>query len=80
MALLDRSSHTIVKSPHEEKNKAAIVIERRIYERFGENGGHMGLLQYYGPYESGIRLEYACNNTLRSFVANGKFPLDIESL
>ncbi|KAI9763230.1 MAG: hypothetical protein M1839_006574 [Geoglossum umbratile] len=80
MALLDRSSHTVVKSPHEEKNEAAIVIERRIYERLGENGGHMGLLQYYGPYESGIRLEYACNNTLRSFVANGKFPLDIESL
>ncbi|KAI9767789.1 MAG: hypothetical protein M1840_005470 [Geoglossum simile] len=80
MALLDRSSHTVVKSPHEEKNEAAIDVERRIYERFSENGGHEGLLYYYGPYESGIRLEFACNNTLRSFIAKGNFPFGIESL
>jgi serine/threonine protein kinase len=28
----------------------------------------------------GIRLEFACNNTLRSFIAKENFPLDIESL
>ena len=68
MVCLDESSETIVKSPHGEENQDAIAIERRIYERFSKHGGHGGLLCYHGPYESGIRLEYACNNNLRSFL------------
>lgn len=78
MICLDKPSQTIVKSPHGEENKDDIAIEKRIYERFSEHGGHEGLLHYHGPYESGIRLEFACNGNLRSFLKKRAKDIDIE--
>lgn len=65
---LDEASQTIIKTPHDENNRDALVVEERIYQRLKEHGAHRGLLQYHGPYDSGIRLEYACNHTLGSFL------------
>jgi serine/threonine protein kinase len=78
MICLDEPSQTIVKSPYGEENKDDIAIEKRIYERFSEHSGHDGLLHYYGPYESGIRLEFACNGNLRSFLKKRAKDIDIE--
>jgi serine/threonine protein kinase len=80
MVCLDESSQTVVKSPHGEEDEEAIAIERRIYERISEHGGHKGLLRYHGCYESGIRLEYVCNNTLRSFIGKPTKDINIENL
>ncbi|KAF1918253.1 kinase-like domain-containing protein [Ampelomyces quisqualis] len=41
---------------------------KTIYERFDQRGGHPGLLRYYGPYDSGIRLELVPNWNLSSFL------------
>jgi serine/threonine protein kinase len=65
---LDDESQTVVKSPHDENNRDSLILESLIYERFKENGGHEGILQYYGIYESGIRLEYARNYNVLSFL------------
>ncbi|KAH8765639.1 hypothetical protein BGZ57DRAFT_535332 [Hyaloscypha finlandica] len=78
MICLDEPSRTIVKSPHGEENKDDLAIEKRIYERFSELGGHEGLLHYHGPYELGIRLEFACNGNLRSFLKRRAKDIDIE--
>ena len=72
MVCLERASQAVVKSPHEEANENLIAIEGRIYERFQHYGGHPGLLHYHGPYdESCIRLEYASQGDLHSFVNKG---------
>jgi serine/threonine protein kinase len=68
MVYLDLSSNTVVKYPHQEEDEPAIEIERQIYERFQQHGGHEGLLKYYGPFESGIRLEYASKNGIRQYI------------
>lgn len=73
---LDEATHTVVKIPHDETNRDSLMIEERIYQRLKEHGTHRGLLQYYGPYESGIRLEYACNQSLGSFICKNT---DIDS-
>ncbi len=78
MICLDEASQTVVKSPHEEENKYDIAIEKKIYERFSEHGGHEGVLNYHGSYESGIRLEFACNGNLRSFLKNRASDINIE--
>jgi hypothetical protein len=80
MVCLDASSQTVVKSPHGEEDEEAIAIERRIYERISKQGGHKGLLRYHGRYESGIRLEFVCNNTLRSFVGKPTKDINIKNL
>lgn len=54
--------------PHEEGNNCEMAIEKKIYEQVSKHGGHEGLLRYHGPYQSGIRLEYACNGSLRAFI------------
>lgn len=68
MVCLDAASNTVVKSAHGDDTKHSIEVERRIYERFQQNGRHSGLLRYYGPYESGIRLEYAPKWNLSNFL------------
>ena len=78
MICLDQASQTIIKSPHGEENLDDIAIERRIYERIREHGGHEGLLHYHGPYESGLRLEFASNSSLRSFVRKHASDIDLE--
>lgn len=78
MVYLDESSQTIVKAPHGDENKDDIAIEQRIYQRLSEHGGHEGLLHYYGPYESGIRLDFASVGDLRSFLEAGTMDIGIE--
>ncbi|KAF2281011.1 kinase-like protein [Westerdykella ornata] len=69
MVCLHKSSQTVVKSPHDEKNNDFITTEKKIYERVEHSGGHPGLLRYYGPYdEFCIRLEYAPHGQLHSFL------------
>jgi serine/threonine protein kinase len=67
----DSSTETVVKFPHLEEHKEHIRIEKAIYERFEEHGGHAGLLRYFGPYESGLRLEFASNYGLRKHIQDG---------
>lgn len=47
---------------------SSIAREQQIYERFAERGGHEGILQYCGTFDAGIRLEFAPNNNLRSYL------------
>lgn len=71
LVVLDRSSNTIIKTPIDKDNKPFILREQQIYERFTEKGGHKGILQYYGTFNSGIHLEYASNHHLRTVNSNG---------
>ena len=60
MVCLDAASQTVIKTPHDETHADSLQVERRIYERFQERGGHDGLLQYHKPFDKfSIRLEYA---------------------
>jgi len=68
MVYLDSSSNTVVKYPHQAEEEPAIEVERQIYERFRQHGGHEGLLKYYGTFGPGIRLEYASENGLRHYI------------
>ncbi|KAH9874627.1 hypothetical protein IAQ61_003817 [Plenodomus lingam] len=68
MVYLDSSSGTVVKYPHQVEEEPAIEVERQIYERIQQHGGHKGLLRLYGTVESGIRLEYASKNGLREYI------------
>ena len=70
MICLDSSSKTVVKSAHDTQAQTFIDVEKRIYERFRKHDGHPGILRYYGTYDStSIRLEYAPNHDLRSYLA-----------
>lgn len=67
MVGLDAVSQTVIKTPRDQTHADSLKIERRIYERFQEHGGHKGLLLYYGPFEEyGICLEYATKFNLCS--------------
>lgn len=66
LVVLDESTTTVIKTPLDQENAALILREQRIYERLAEKGGHRGLLNYYGTFEAGIRLEYAPNHHLRT--------------
>jgi serine/threonine protein kinase len=68
MVYLDSSSNTVVKYPHQVEEEPAVDVERRIYERFHQHGGHEGLLKFHGTFESGIQLEYASKNGLREYM------------
>ncbi|KAF2245247.1 kinase-like protein [Trematosphaeria pertusa] len=70
MAYLDETSETfktVIKFPH-EGDEPAMDIERQIYERFQQHGGHEGLLRYYGTFELGIRLGYTSERNLRQYL------------
>ncbi|KJZ73195.1 hypothetical protein HIM_07392 [Hirsutella minnesotensis 3608] len=69
LVVLDAASQTVIKTPFDEQFLPHLQREGHIYERFAAHGGHRGLLKYHGPYpENGIRLEYAPNHDLQSFV------------
>ena len=68
MVLLDRSTDTVIKTPHDEESSDAVTKEQQIYERFVQRDGHKGTLVYYGTFESGIRLEYAPHGNIRSYL------------
>jgi hypothetical protein len=52
--------------------KRFIDVERRVYERLGFDAQHDGVLKYYGSLDQGLVLEYACNDSLRNYVAHHK--------
>lgn len=68
LIVLDKDSNTVIKSPHDEECVRFITREQKIYERLVERGGHHGILRYDGTFGSGIRLEYASNHNLRSYL------------
>ncbi|KAM3425809.1 hypothetical protein NHJ13734_009913 [Beauveria thailandica] len=55
---------TAIKKPLDANGALHVDRERQIYERFALQGGHGGLLKYYGTVENGIRLEYAARHDL----------------
>ena len=71
LVVVDESSETIIKTPFDlnsEWCQKTISTEWRIYERLSEHGGHEGILAYHGTFESGIRLQYAPNYDLQSYI------------
>ncbi|KAF2249701.1 kinase-like protein [Trematosphaeria pertusa] len=68
MVCLDKASQTVIKTAHDQDTEDRIAVEKAIYERFKQRGGHHGLLKYYGQYDSGIRLEYAPKWNLSSYL------------
>ncbi|KAF1964433.1 kinase-like protein [Bimuria novae-zelandiae CBS 107.79] len=61
-------SSTIIKTPLHEDCSDLISRERTIYKQLDQQGGHKGILRYYRSVQSRIRLEYAPNGNLRSFI------------
>lgn len=75
--LLDRATQTAIKIPWDQddpQHTDGIEREERIYTRFTELGGHPGLLVYHGRVVQegivGLRLEYAPNYDVNSFLIN----------
>lgn len=68
LVCLDAASQTVIKPPHDDDNRCRAQVEKAIYERFDQRGGHSGLLRYHGLYDSGICLEFALNLAVSSFL------------
>lgn len=71
LIVLDKSSKTIVKTPIDPSDQECVHLiskEQQVYERLDDLGSHKGILSYHGTFESGIRLEYAPNHSLKSFL------------
>ena len=62
-------AHSIIKFASTSSNRRFIEIETRIYDRLNDGEVHDGLLKYYGSSRDGIILGYACNNSLRLYIA-----------
>jgi len=62
-------AHSIIKFASTSSNRRFIEIETRIYDRLNDGGVHDGLLKYHGSSRDGIILGYACNNSLRLYMA-----------
>ena len=67
LVVLDSSSNTVIKKPLDPEYAPHIDVERRIYQRLTQKGGHRGILKFHGVFEDGIRLEYAAEFDLKSF-------------
>jgi serine/threonine protein kinase len=78
IVFLDSTSDTVVKSPLSESDGAAIKMEGEIYERFTKRGEHEGLLQYFGPFGTGIRIEFASNGGIFPFLQKHKSDISFE--
>ena len=48
LVCLDAASQTVIKIPHDENELPRASVEKPIYERFNQRGGHDGLLRYHG--------------------------------
>ena len=70
LVFLDVTSNTVVKSPVTSDDIAYLQAERDIYEHVQNLDDHQGILHYHGIYETGLRLEYACNGNLESYLKN----------
>jgi serine/threonine protein kinase len=69
LVVLDAATRTVIKTPFDEDNQPSIERERQIYVRLASRGAHPGILSYHGVFEgNGIRLEYASNHDLQSFI------------
>lgn len=71
LVVYDESTYTIIKSPMNDFDHDAatrIAREIQVYQRLEKLGGHKGTLTYHGTFESGIRLEFAPNYGLRSYI------------
>ncbi|KAF2212137.1 hypothetical protein CERZMDRAFT_41881 [Cercospora zeae-maydis SCOH1-5] len=71
LVVIDEKSGTIIKAPFDTDNEwcsHSIRVEQRIYERLAEKGSHQGILSYYGVFDLGIRIEYAANHDLQSYL------------
>ena len=62
-------THSIIKFASKTSNRRFIEIETRIYNRLNDGEGHDGLLKYHGSSRDGIILGYACNSSLRLYMA-----------
>ncbi|ORX96122.1 kinase-like domain-containing protein [Clohesyomyces aquaticus] len=69
MVCLDKASQTVIKTAHDQDTEDRIAVEKAIYERFKQRGGHHGLLKYYGQYDSGICLKYAPKWNLSGYLS-----------
>ena len=79
LVFLDSSSLTVIKYPlTNDYARINVEIERKIYERFTQQGGHEGLLQYFGPFETGIRLEYASNRSILQYFQEHESNISVE--
>jgi hypothetical protein len=78
LVFLDSASNTVIKVPHSAEDEAAIKVEIDIYERFTQQGGHDGLLRYSGRFGDGIRLEFARNQGLLSYLQEHKSNISLE--
>lgn len=63
---------TVIKFAPSNTFQHFIDVERRVYERLNSGTQHDGLLKYYGSLDQGLILEYACNKSLRDYVAHHK--------
>ena len=69
LVVLDSATQTVIKTPFNPEDSSPIRREREIYERLAERGRHQGILSYHGGVDGGgIRLEYASNHDLQSFI------------
>lgn len=58
MICLDKASNTVIKSLLNESDKPYIDVEKRIYERIEDHGGHRNIVGYKGSRDNGICLEF----------------------
>ncbi|KAF7443890.1 spindle assembly checkpoint kinase [Pyrenophora tritici-repentis] len=72
LVVVDRPSKSVIKTLLHEDYSDLVLRKQQIYERFTQQGGHQGILRYYGIVGSGIRLEYAPKGNLRSFNSQNK--------
>ncbi|KAL5411207.1 hypothetical protein PMIN04_010329 [Paraphaeosphaeria minitans] len=74
------TSTTVIKFPNADDEFALVnvEIERDIYERFTKQGGHEGLLKYFGSFETGIRLEYASNQGILQYLREHKNDISVK--
>ncbi|KAI1667293.1 spindle assembly checkpoint kinase [Pyrenophora tritici-repentis] len=68
LVFLDAATQTVIETPHDDDNSCRVQVEKSIYKRFDQRGGHAGVLRCHGPCELGIRLELAPNWNLSSYI------------
>lgn len=79
LVVLDSSSNTVIKKPRGPKFAPHIDVERRIYQRLTQNGGHKGgILSFHGDFEDRIRPEYAPGLDLKTLRLQGKARTAVE--
>lgn len=79
LVVLDVASQTVIKTPWDDDREHILSRERQVYERLTQRGGHDRILQYHGAVENGIRLEFAPNCDIRTFLRDDmQSPIDFK--